>query len=338
VRDLLVVGGGPAGIVTALYARRAGLDVALAEPRRPPIDKACGEGLMPGAVAALNGLDVHVDGHPFAGIRYRRAGHEATARFRNGTGRGVRRAQLHAELWRTLTASGVDVVSERITDLRHAASWVEAGGVRARYVVGADGLHSGIRRGAGLAGRPAGHRRWGQRAHFALAPWSEFVEVYWSAAAEAYVTPVAPDCVGVAVLSATRAPFPQLLTGFPELRARLQNAATGPIHGAGPLRQHVRGRVAGRVLLVGDAAGYADALTGEGLAIAFACARALVHRVVAGDPQQYETDYRRITRRYRWLTGSLVTATRARPVRAAIVPMAQRMPRLFAAAVNELSR
>jgi flavin-dependent dehydrogenase len=338
VRDLLVVGGGPAGIVTALYARHAGLDVALAEPRHPPIDKACGEGLMPSAVAALAGLDVRLDGPPFVGIRYRRTGREAAARFRNGTGRGVRRAQLHAELWRALTASGVEVISERITDLRNAASHVEAGGVRAQYIVGADGLHSGIRRAAGLDGRRARHRRWGQRAHFAVAPWSDFVEVYWSAAAEAYVTPVASDCVGVAVLSATRAPFGRLLAGFPDLCARLPHAPVGATHGAGPLRQHVRGRVAGRVLLVGDAAGYVDALTGEGLSIAFACARALVDRVATGDAQQYEADYRRITRRYRWLTGALVTATRARPVRAAIVPAAARAPWLFAAAVNELSR
>ena len=58
MRDLLVAGGGPVGLATALYAARAGLDVAVVEPRDGAIDKACGEGLMPGAVAALADLGV----------------------------------------------------------------------------------------------------------------------------------------------------------------------------------------------------------------------------------------------------------------------------------------
>ncbi len=70
MHDLVVAGGGPVGIATALHAARAGLDVVVREPREGDIDKACGEGLMPGAVGDLRELGVALDGRPLAGIRY----------------------------------------------------------------------------------------------------------------------------------------------------------------------------------------------------------------------------------------------------------------------------
>jgi flavin-dependent dehydrogenase len=338
VIDLLIAGGGPAGLVTALHARRAGLDVAVVEPRPAPIDKACGEGLMPGAVAALAELGVRADGQPFRGIRYCAGARTATADFRNGVGRGVRRADLHAQLWAAAGAAGVELVRDRVTAVNQSAGAVVAAGLRARYLVAADGLHSPVRRLLGIAARPAGYRRWGQRAHFAVAPWSDHVEVHWGDRAEVYVTPLGPHCTGVAVLSDARAPFADQLAGFPALRARLPTAPVDGVRAAGPLRQRVPTRVAGRVLLVGDAAGYVDALTGEGLAIGFASARALVERVVAGDPAAYEDDFRRITRNYRVLTGALLAAGRVPALRRNVVPLAQRAPWLFGAAVNRLAR
>ena len=93
--------------------------------------------------------------------------------------------------------------------------------------------------------------------------------MYWAGDTEAYVTPVAEDCVGVAVLTSRQGRFGDHLTAFPALAARLGGAAHGQERAAGPLRQRVKSRTVGRVMLVGDAAGYVDALTGEGLGIAF---------------------------------------------------------------------
>jgi flavin-dependent dehydrogenase len=96
--------------------------------------------------------------------------------------------------------------------------------------------------------------------------------------------------------------------------------------------------VHGRVLLVGDSAGYVDALTGEGLSLAFGCAQAAVARIAAGDLAAYERDYARITRRYRWITSALLWATQYSPVRERVVPIARRAPGVFDLAVRQLAR
>lgn len=162
------------------------------------------------------------------------------------------------------------------------------------------------------------------------------VAVHWSHDAEAYVTPVGDDCIGVAVLSDLRRDFHSQLQAFPALA--FLGDPVDPVRAAGPLRQDAVRRVAGRVLLVGDAAGYVDALTGEGIALALHSARALVEAVRAGRPQSYETEWRRITRRYRAITQSLLWARRHESLRKRLVPTAARAPWLFEEAINQLAR
>jgi flavin-dependent dehydrogenase len=339
VIDLLVAGGGPAGLATAINAARAGLEVVVADPRGAPIDKACGEGLMPGAVHALAELGVDLPGHPLHGIRYldaMDADRRAEARFHSEPGLGVRRTVLHRALADRARELGIPVLPLRLDGVRQNAGCVHAGGLSARYLAAADGLHSPIRRQLGLSLPPTGAPRHGLRCHFAVTPWTDCVEVHWSATAEAYVTPLGPDLVGVAVLTAERGPFPAQLARFPALLARLRASSVGAVRGAGPMRQRVRTRVAGRVLLVGDAAGYVDALTGEGLSLALAGAAELVDCVRSGEPEAYEERWRRVTRRHRALTGALLWA-RHRPLLAPrIVPVAARCPRVFTALVNQL--
>ncbi|MGW2640182.1 NAD(P)/FAD-dependent oxidoreductase [Streptomyces sp. NPDC001348] len=340
--DLLIAGGGPAGLATALHAARAGLDTVVAEPRRAPVDKACGEGLMPGALRALTRLGLEIPGHPIAGIRYVQGARRVQAAFRHGSGLGARRTDLHGVLHRAVLDAGVPVLPLAVQDVRQddTGVTVPGTGLRARWLVAADGLHSPVRRSLGLDVRThgSGAPRYGLRRHYAVPPWSPFVEVHWGAHAEAYVTPLGPALVGIALLTARRAPFAAQLRSFPELAARLPpHTAVTAVRGAGPLRQTVRTRVHGRVLLVGDAAGYVDALTGEGVRLALSGAEALVANVLRGTPDRYETDWRRATRRHRVLTDILVRARR-RPVLAArITPTAERLPGLFAAVVNALA-
>ncbi|HUO39422.1 MAG TPA: NAD(P)/FAD-dependent oxidoreductase [Mycobacterium sp.] len=335
--DLLVVGGGPAGLATGLHAARAGLEVVVADRRGGPHDKACGDGLMPHTVAHLHRLRVTARGRPFSGIRYVADGRRVDATFRSGAGLGVRRTVLHAALLDAAAAAGVRLIDDDISEVSQDARSVRAGDMRARYLVAADGLHSGIRRSVGLALPTAGPRRWGIRRHVGIAPWTDYVEVHWGAHAEAYVTPVADDCVGVAILTGRRGGFDTHLDEFPLLRERLRGRPHDTDRAAGPLRQKVRARAAGRVLLVGDAAGYVDALTGEGLGIAFSAAELAVGCVIADRAADYDRQWRRMSRRYRLLTAALLQASRYPPMRSRIVPVAAALPKAFAGLVNRLA-
>ncbi|HEX6339293.1 MAG TPA: NAD(P)/FAD-dependent oxidoreductase [Jiangellaceae bacterium] len=335
--DVMVAGGGPVGLAAAIEARLAGLSVIVCEPRPVPIDKACGEGLMPGALTALDRLGAHVDGFALSGIRYVANGSVADHRFRAGPGLGVRRTSLHQALAARARALGVGVVAARVAEVSQDAAAVSAAGLRARWLLACDGLHSRIRQELGLVRADRNPRRFGLRRHFRVEPWSEFVEVHWTPSAEVYITPVGRDLVGVAVLGDRSVDYDTAVRATSAWCRLAESDRASMLRGAGPLRQAATRRVAGRVLLVGDAAGYVDALTGEGIRLGLVQARAAITAVAAGNPARYETDWRRITRDYRLLTSALVGAGRRPALRSRIVPLACRLPRVYGAIVDRLA-
>ena len=258
----------------------------------------------------------------------------AQARFRSGPGRGVRRTTLQAALAARAKEQDTEWIRARVTSVQQDAQGVTAAGVRAKWLVAADGLHSAVRRAVGIKATAGTPRRHGVRWHFTVPAWSEFVEVHWSRGGEAYVTPVEPDLVGVAILSGGRPD----LSWFPRLARRLEGAGRGRARGCGPLRQVVSRRVAGRVLLVGDAAGYEDALTGEGISLAVKQAAAVVDAIVNDAPSSYEAAWQRVTRDYRLLTRALVLASTPAAARRAIVPACALLPTVFRTGVNILAQ
>ena len=324
-------------------AARTGMHTIVVEQRPGTVDKACGEGLMPTAVARLRALGVRPAGQPFHGIRYVEGRHQAEAFFSAGTGLGVRRTALHAALAEAARSAGVHRVTGRVSDIQQDETSVTAAGVRARWLLAADGLHSGVRRSMALESsprrpdrRPA---RYGLRRHVAIEPWTDLVEVHWSTDAEAYVTPVGSRQVGVAVLFSGRGHYDRWLERFPLLAERLRGVpSSSHIRGSGPLLQQTRNRVAGRVLLVGDAAGYVDALTGEGINVGLASAQAAVdcirRRPAPGVRGALgSVCLCRTARSRRDSSGRATSRCCGRP----IVPAATRFPRIFAAIVDRLA-
>src|SRR5262249_26139125 len=131
-------------------------------------------------------------------------------------------------------------------------------------------------------------------------------EVHWSDNAEAYVTPVADDCVGVAIVFHGKGSFDYWLAQFPDLQQKFWRRDHGPSAGGGPFEQRGRSRVPGRALLAGDAAGSLDPMTGEGLRLGFMAAEKLIECLRDGHPTDYEGAWQRLTAHYWKLTDALL--------------------------------
>lgn len=333
--EVLVVGGGPAGLAVAIEARLAGLEAVVLERRRPPVDVACGEGLMPGGVDRLRRLGVVLPADEaalFHGIRYLDGDTVAEARFPVGAGLGVRRTALHAALVERAEALGADLRwGVKATGLRDQAVATDGGELEGRWLVAADGRLSPMRAWSGIGTGAPPRKRFGVRRHYRVAPWTDLVEVHWADAGEAYVTPVGPDLVGVAALSAEQPlDLDRMLERFPALAGRLDGAeVVSRDRGAGPFGQRPEALVRGRTALVGDASGSLDPITGEGLALAFAEARALVEAIRADDLAAYAAERRRLARLPALVTGLLLTAERRPRLRRAVIRLLAAWPALF---------
>jgi flavin-dependent dehydrogenase len=296
--DVFVIGGGPAGLAAAIAARKKGFSVTLADGLHPPIDKACGEGLMPDAVAALQELGVEFgvsEGHVVKGVRFLGQESEAAANFPSGNGIGIRRPMLHQKLIERATASGVSLLwNTPVAGISDKGVHLPGGVVSAEWIVGADGIGSRVRKWAGLESSARNHHRYAIRRHYRMAPWSEFLEIYWGVGAQAYVTPVDRNEVCVVLISRERGTqFESVEMQFPKLAARLESATlAGTERGAITMVQRLPRVHHSKIALVGDASGSVDAVTGEGLSLGFRQAVELARALETGDLSQYQLAHR----------------------------------------------
>jgi menaquinone-9 beta-reductase len=300
--SVLVIGGGPAGLAAGIAARLKGFDATVVDAAKPPIEKVCGEGLMPGTVAALRDLGVEIGpstAHILRGFRFVDAASSVEACFTGCSGFGVRRTALHQQLVERAEECGVTLLWNAMVESLCTDGAVVGGSVKkAKWVIGADGVHSRVRRWAHLETRREQGMRFARRQHFRVKPWNEYVEVHWGEKMQAYVTPLKNGETCLALISSDpRMRLKDAWRQFPELARRLRDAETsnverGTVTVTAGLRKVHRENIA----LVGDASGGVDAVTGEGLHLSFRQAIALADAMRTGDLQTYEREHRRLAK------------------------------------------
>ncbi|MFY9727941.1 MAG: FAD-dependent monooxygenase [Bryobacteraceae bacterium] len=335
--DVFVIGGGPAGLAAAIAARRRGLEVTVADRSQPPIDKACGEGIMPDGVAAARALGISLEdggARPFRGIRFCERTLAVEAPFPEGAGFGIRRTALHGMMVELALQTGVRIMwGANVAGLEGGGVRVSGQLARARWIVGADGVNSVVRRWAGLDACAHHSRRYGFRRHYHIAPWSDFMEIHWGEGCQLYLTPVGDAEICVALISRDhRQRLDQVLPRFPELARRLAAAGVTSSERSGVSATRRLRRVwRGNVALVGDASGSVDAITGEGLCLLFQQAEALAGTLAVGDLALYQAAHRRMGRRPELMAHLMLLLDRHGRLR-------NRVLRAFAARPRLLSR
>jgi 2-polyprenyl-6-methoxyphenol hydroxylase-like FAD-dependent oxidoreductase len=356
---VIVVGAGPSGAVTALCLARAGHRVTILDRGRFPRDKPCGEGLMPPGVAVLRRLGL-LDAVLASGsqrletVTYAHvgAGPSAIAAFPPppeggpGWGLGVRRLSFDAVLVDALRAEPMVTVEEatRVQRVVRSGGRVTGvatdGGVRdAAVVVAADGLHSRLRAGAGWSRPDRGAARYGMAGHWRFpAAARPGITVSFAGDHEWYTAPVGPDELLVSVLAGRRR-LGAIAGDYAGAARRALPVLRGAEMCAAPLaagRFHQRARriAGGGLFLVGDAAGYDDPTTGEGLAIGMELGERLAQRLGAlldgrcgidTAERDYARAHRRLWRDRRRVTRlALLMATHRRLSRRAIARAGER--------------
>ncbi|HEY1469807.1 MAG TPA: FAD-dependent monooxygenase [Candidatus Acidoferrum sp.] len=302
VTDVFVIGGGPAGLAAAIAARQKGFHAIVADGSQPPIDKPCGEGLLPETQLALQdlGISAHdLGGYPFRGIRFAQRHEQVAAAFPKGRGIGIRRTVLHELLVKRAQDCGVQFMwNTPVSGILQTGVQTSRGSIKAKWIVGADGSGSRVRRWAGLDANRARSFRYAMRRHYLVTPWTEFVEVYWGARCQAYVTPISSQemCVVLTAADARDAHFSDALQQWPQLQERLAGSPLGSRERGAITFMHRLPHVnAGNVALLGDSSGGVDAITGEGLRLCFRQALALADAMEAGDLRLYERAHKKLT-------------------------------------------
>jgi menaquinone-9 beta-reductase len=280
----------------------------VADGREPPIDKACGEGFLPDGLTALEQLGIQIplgEGRGFRGIRFLSAENSADAIFPKGSrGLSIRRTVLHRLMTERAAQLGADLLWRTVvTGISEEGVYLGSRFVRARWIVGADGFNSRVRRWSGIESRGRPRLRYAFRRHYRMAPWTDYMEVYWGEHCQGYATAVNHEEVCVALASHDpRLRLEEGLRALPRLAARVRGAEIvsterGSVTGNREYSPVYRGNVA----LIGDASGTVDAITGEGIGLAFSQAVALAECFESGNMARYEAKHRRLAMRPLWM-------------------------------------
>ena len=334
--EVIVVGAGPAGIVAAIAARRRGLEATVLDARIPPIDKPCGEGILPQGVAALAALGISLPVEhslPFRGIQFFDGDNCARAEFAGAKGISMRRVKLHPFLVEQAADAGVKFRwGARVMGIEKDRVITAADTFSYEWLVGADGWNSQVRKWAGLDARKARTKRFGFCSHFRLKPWTNVAEVHWAAGCQIFITPMVGEEVGVAVISGDSGlRLENALPRFPAVAEKLRGAERTTREFGDTTSLNILPRVThGRIALIGDASGSVDAVTGHGLSLSFQQAIPLAEAMKIGDLEAYGRAHKKISAVPVLMTRLMVLMGKSNWIRGRTMRLFQSSPALFA--------
>ena len=363
-RPVLIIGGGMAGSACALHLAKHGISSQVVDKYDFPRDKICGEGLLPQGVERLQNLLgfaalSQIETHPFEGIHYRFESLEAKGLFYQESGLGLRRNSIDHLLYeKTVASPSIQRVRAQIQKIERRPNGFLATGkcgthFSSQIIIAADGLNSACRRLLHLERPLPKRKRYALRRHYRLAETSQMpskVEVSACDGFESYVTPVGPKTIGVAFLLEERCMKngPKTLDerwaailqqAHPSLKQKLNHAQ--PLESAqacGPLHRRAKKVYADGAFLVGDAAGFVDAITGEGMSLALHSAELTAHSIHAhlksGLPlnkagQRYARAWKKHFHNYAALTHGLLWLIKDKKRLANALVRLERKPDLF---------
>lgn len=281
---------------------------------------------MPDGLAAARALGLDLDNagaQPFRGIRFCAGDRRVEASFPDGYGLGLRRTALHQLM--------VDRAADAGVRMLWKANIAGLDAVKARWIVGADGGHSNVRRWAGLDSFYRDSRRYGFRRHYQVAPWSEFMEIHWGDGCQLYITPVSAEEICVVLISRdAHLRLDDALPQFPHVMRHLEGRTATLERGGVSASRRLRAVCRGNVALVGDASGSVDAITGEGLCLLFQQALALTDAFEANDLSRYQAAHRRIGRRPAFMADLMLLLDRRTRLRRGTMRVLAARPALFA--------
>lgn len=332
--DVVVVGGGPAGSAAATHLARAGVDVLLVDKAHFPREKACAEYLSPGVVDALDELGAlgrvqSAEHRQLDAMRVVARGREIPLPFTvdrptQNRAIAIKRSVLDDELLRFAAEAGATVMQgSRVSSLiaddndHGVLSGVQVRNgdeefqVDARFVVAADGLHSTVSRLLQLDRPVRWPRKLGLVARFGNVPRPiEDGQMHIGEDIYCGLSPIGDAEVNVSLVvpmgykpsgTPTGEFYDHMIRTLPGIDRLLGNAErTTNVRGVGPLGKRVRKPYGRGYLLVGDAAGFFDPLTGEG-----------IHRALVGGKLAAQYVQKALTRPDRRPVGYRRARTRA---------------------------
>ncbi|PIK14860.1 NAD(P)/FAD-dependent oxidoreductase [Halobacteriovorax sp. JY17] len=282
MKNLAIIGGGPIGLYTAIKLAKRGHKVTLFEKRSWPIDKVCGQGIMPSGVDNL--INIGMTFTPFNSFTLNSIEYiERNSILRgnlHGPAVGTKRTELSEQLFNIASQNPhitlcpetkIDSINEKEDSYTLT---IGPNILEFDFIFACDGLNSWTRKNTGHSKKRIIPSRIGARIHYDIAPWSNSVQVYWSDSIEAYVTPISNKTIEVAFLwfkdsiESGANLKSKLLSHFPLLREKLiEEKSLNDFKGYGPFDEVSSSISHKNLFFLGDAYHFLDGITGEGISL-----------------------------------------------------------------------